>query len=157
MKKKTPAAGTAEESWGAKVKDVVSANYLVARPFGGGLLGEKPRYQLTQDEHLAIGTLSGACDEFPALHALARWAEANGAPAALLEAWESAKHGARWAVEGREQPEGWKPYRNVCRRCGKPKETWQEYCGAACSAQRDRPITYQSDHPCDVRFKVPSK
>lgn len=66
---------------------------------------------LTQDEHEAIVVLSEACDEFPALRALAAWAEEHGAPESLLEALAAARHGARWAVEGRPAPEGHKPYR----------------------------------------------
>ncbi len=32
------------------------------------------------------------------------------------------------------------PVPDGCKRCGKPKQSWQEYCGAACSAQRNRPL-----------------
>ncbi len=89
---------------------VVAKNPL-AKPYGGGILGSPKRYQLTQDEHDAIAVLSEACDEFPALRALAAWAEEHGAPEPLLEALSAARHGARWAIEGRPAPEGHKPYR----------------------------------------------
>jgi hypothetical protein len=96
---------------GPTTADVVNANYRIAKPYGGGILGSPRRYQLTQDEHEAIGVMSEACDEIPALRALAAWAEDNGAPEELLEALSAARHGARWAVEGRPRPEGCKPYR----------------------------------------------
>ncbi len=90
---------------------VTSANYCIARPYGGGILGTPPCYQLGWEEHKSIGVLVEACNEIPALRALAEWAEKNGAPEAMLETLEAARNGARWAVEGREMPEGWKPYR----------------------------------------------
>lgn len=90
---------------------VTSANYCIARPYGGGIFGTTKRYQLDYNEHASIETLSEACNEIPALRALAEWAEKNGAPEAMLETLEAARNGARWAVEGREMPEGWKPYR----------------------------------------------
>lgn len=110
-RKKNVPAETPPAVFGAKVEDVVSANYAIKRPYGGGILGTPKRFMLATHEHDAIGTLSEAADEFPALRALADWAAANGAPEGLLEAWESAKHGASWATEGRTMPEGWKPYR----------------------------------------------
>ncbi len=109
-KNKGAAEAAPEPKWGVEVDRVVSANYELSRPYGGGLFNPK-RYQLSCSEHAAIAELSKAADEFPALAALAAWAEANGAPDALLEAWESAKHGAQWAIEGRPQPDNWKPYR----------------------------------------------
>lgn len=107
------AAPSPSEFRGPSTSDVVGANYCIAKPFGGGMLGATPRYQINQEEHAAIRIMSEACDEIPALRAIAEWAEANGAPEALLEALEAARHGERWAVEGRPMPEGHKPYRPV--------------------------------------------
>lgn len=99
------------ESPAPATADIVSANYLISQPYGGGLLSSPKRYQLYQDEHDAIGVLVQAANEIPVLRAIAQWAEANGAPESLLEALASARNWAQWAIEGRQQPEGWKPYR----------------------------------------------
>lgn len=89
---------------------IVSANYRIAQPFGGGPCSTR-RYHLSPDELDSVEIMVEACNEVPALRALAIWADEHGAPEHLLEALESARRGARWAIEGRPQPEDWRPYR----------------------------------------------
>lgn len=110
-KRAAKAAPEVPAEWTVPTDKIVNANYLIAQPFGGGMLGTPKRYHVDQFEHDAIRILSEACDEVPALRALADWAESNGAPEMMLEALEAARHGARWAVEGRPQPETHKSYR----------------------------------------------